>query len=255
MNGFTAFTKKEFTEQFRSYKSIVLVAVLFLFGMLSPLLAKIMPEIISGMNMQGITINIHKAPDALDAYGQFFKNVGQMGFVVMLLIFSGILAQDVTRGTLIVLLAKGLSRSAVILSKFMSALILWTVGYALSAVTAYGYTVYLFGGAMVPNLLAALAGLWLFGVFLIALLILASTLARGSYGGLLLAAGLLILLMIINSFPGVSKWNPVTLAAVNDGLIRNQFAAGDMVVPLCVTLALIALCLVLSILIFRKKRL
>jgi ABC-2 type transport system permease protein len=254
MNGFKAFIKKEFIEQLRSYKSIILVAVLFLFGMMSPLLAKMMPDIFAGMEIQGMTINI-PVPTALDAYGQFFKNVGQMGFIVMLLIFSGLLAQDVTRGTLIVLLAKGLSRTAVILSKFMSALILWTAGYALAAAAAYGYTVYLFGAALVPNLFFALFCLWLFGVFIIALLLFASAAVRGNYGGLLLTAGVLIVLLILNSFPAVLKWSPAALVSVNTGLISGAVTAADTAAPVWSAAGLILLCLAGSILIFRKKRL
>lgn len=249
-----AFSKKELTEQLRSYKSIILIAVLFLFGMMSPLLAKITPDILSGMEIQGMTISI-PTPTVLDAYGQFFKNVGQMGLIVMLLIFSGILSQDVTKGTLIVLLAKGLSRSAVIISKFIMALLLWTVGYALAALAAYGYTIYLFGSSPVPNLFFALFCLWLFGAFIIALLMLASTLASGNYGGLLMTAGILIVLLILSSFPAVQKWNPVSLASANAGLISGASAAGDVTAAVWLTLGFIVACLVLAVLVFRKKRL
>lgn len=254
MNGFKAFTKKEFTEQLRSYKSIILIAVLFLFGMMSPLLAKITPDILSDLQVQGMTIII-PPPTVLDAYGQFFKNVGQMGLIAMLLIFSGLLSQDVTKGTLIVLLAKGLSRHAVIISKFVSALMLWTVGYALAAVTAYGYTVFLFGNAMVPNLLYALFCLWFFGAFIIALLMLASTLASGNYGGLLLTAGILVILLILNSFPAIQKWNPLSLASNSAGLLTGAVTTGGMSAAVWATLALIAVLLILTVLIFRKKRL
>lgn len=254
MNGFIAFSKKELMEQLRSYKSIILIAVLFLFGMMSPLLAKLTPEILSGMEIQGMTITI-PAPTVLDAYGQFFKNVGQMGLIVMLLIFSGLLSQDVTKGTLIVLLAKGLSRHAVILSKFVSALLLWTVGYALSALTAYGYTAYLFGSSPVPHLFLALFCLWLFGAFIIALLMFASSVAGGNYGGLLMTAGILIVLLILSSFPVIQKWNPVSLTTANVGLLSGVAATGEMTAAVWLTLTLIAVCLVLAVLVFRKKRL
>ncbi len=254
MNGFIAFSKKELTEQLRSYKSIILIAVLFLFGMMSPLLAKMMPDIFAGMDFQGMSFKM-PVPTALDAYGQFFKNVGQMGLIVLLLIFSGLLSQDVTKGTLIVLLAKGLSRQTVIISKFVSALILWTVSYTLSAVTAYGYTVFLFGNAAVPNLFYALFCLWLFGVFILALILLASTLTSGNYGGLLLTAGVLIVLLIVSSFPTIQKWNPISLASNNTGLIMGAVTLGGMAAAVWIALALTAVFLVLAILIFRKKRL
>lgn len=254
MNGFIAFSKKEFTEQFRSYKSIILIAVLFLLGMMSPLLAKMMPDILSGMAIDGITLTI-PAATSLDAYSQFFKNVGQMGFIILLLIFSGLLSQDVTKGTLIVLLAKGLSRRTVILSKFTVALILWTVAYVLSAVTAFGYTVYLFGSADLPNLFYALFCLWFFGVFILALLICASTLTSGNFGGLILSAGALLILLILNSFPAVRPWNPVTLASSGIALLSNTVLKDEITKVVWVSLAFSAALLTLSVAVFQKKKL
>ncbi len=254
MRGYYAFTKKEFTEHLRSYKALILTAVLFLFGMISPLLAKLLPDIIGTMDINGMTLTIPE-PTALDAYTQFFKNVGQLGFVVLLLIFSGLLSQDVTRGTLVVLLAKGLSRLAVVFSKFTTAFALWTAGYALSAVTSYGYTVYLFGNGALPNLLFSLFCLWLFGVFILALLLCASTLAPGSYGGLLLTAGILVILLVLNSFPAVETFNPAALTSKNTALLSGGAAPADLTVTVWVSVGLIALLLAAAVLIFRKKRL
>jgi ABC-2 type transport system permease protein len=253
MNGFIAFSKKEITEQLRSFRALILIAVLFLFGMISPLLAKIMPDIFAGMSVQGMTITI-PAATALDAYGQFFKNVGQLGLVVLLIIFSGLLSQEVSKGTLIVLLAKGLSRSAVIASKFAVSLLTWTVAYALAAVTAWGYTVYLFGTGDAPHLLFAFFSLWLLGAFLLSLLLLASTAAPGSYGGLLLTAGITIILLILSSFPALSKWSPVALAS-GGGLLNNTVSVGALMAAVWLTLGLIAAFLVSAILLFRKKKL
>ncbi len=254
MKGFYAFTKKEFSEQLRGYKALVLTAVLFLLGMMSPLLAKLLPDIIGIMDIGGMTLTVPE-PTVLDAYTQFFKNVGQLGFVVMLLIFSGLLSQDVTKGTLIVLLAKGLSRTAVILSKFLTALVVWTAGFALTAVTAYGYTVFLFGSGTLPNLFYALFCLWLFGVFILALLMFASTLAPGNYGGLILTAGTLIVLLLLNSFPAIGKFSPVSLASGNAALIGGTAVMQDITSAVWVSLTAITALLAAAVLIFRKKRL
>ncbi|UOO37204.1 LPXTG cell wall anchor domain-containing protein [Oscillospiraceae bacterium CM] len=254
MNGLIAFSKKELTEQLRSFKALILMAVLFLFGMMSPLTAKILPDIFTGMQVQGITIII-PTPTAFDAYAQFFKNVGQMGLLVLLLLYGGLLSQDVTKGTLIVLLAKGLSRSAVIAAKFITSLIVWTAGYALAAFTAWGYTIYLFGADVVPNLLPAFFSLWLFGAFLLALLLFASTAAPGNYGGLLVTGAIIIVMLILNTFPIVSKWNPATLAASSTALLNGSLSTGEMAVTAYLTAGLIVALVALAIVIFKKKQL
>jgi ABC-2 type transport system permease protein len=254
MTALFSFTKKELLEQLRSYKTFILIAVLFVFGMMSPLLAKMMPDIFSGMDVSGITITIPE-PTALDAYGQFFKNMSQMGIAALLLIFGGILSQDISKGTLVILLAKGLPRQTVIVSKFLAGLLLWTTAFILAAVTAYGYTVYLFGDAFAPNLFVSMLCLWLFGAFLIAVLLLGGALAPGSYGGLLMTVAVLAVLLIVNAFPPLQRWNPAALAGASGELLSNTKTAGDVLVTVIVTIGCILLSLVLSILIFRRKRL
>lgn len=44
MRGYLAFVKKELLEQVRTYKLLILLLVFFIFGMLSPLMAKLMPK-------------------------------------------------------------------------------------------------------------------------------------------------------------------------------------------------------------------
>lgn len=254
MNGWIAFTKKEFMEQLRSYKALILIAVLFLFGMASPLLAKMMPVIFSQMSVQGISITIPK-PTLLDAWGQFFKNMRQMGIIVVLLVFSGTLSQEVTKNTLILPISKGLSRNAVILSKYFASIISWTFSYALAGVTACGYTFYLFGRFSAPHLLFSLFCLWLFGAFLLAIMMLAGTVASGNYGGLLLTAAILAIMLAVDAFPRINKWNPLTLASDNSSLLLNAITVGDLSATIWTTFSLTALCLILSLILFQKKKL
>ena len=78
MNGYLAFMKKEWMEQIRTFKLFILFVVFFIFGMLSPLTAKLMPELLSQIPIEGMTI-ILPEPSAIDSYTQFFKNCSQMG--------------------------------------------------------------------------------------------------------------------------------------------------------------------------------
>ena len=73
MNGYLAFMKKEWMEQIRTYKLFILLVVFFIFGMLSPLTAKLMPELLSQFPIEVMTI-ILPEPSAIDSYTQFFKN-------------------------------------------------------------------------------------------------------------------------------------------------------------------------------------
>jgi ABC-2 type transport system permease protein len=254
MRGFLAFSKKEFLEQLRTSKCLILLAVFFLFGMTSPLLAKLMPEIMSGMELQGVKITIPD-PTVLDAYGQFFKNCTQMGLLALLLVFGSTLSNELLRGTLINILAKGLPRHTIILSKFLTAVVLWTISFCLSAAVNYGYTLYLFEDTGVQHLLFSLFCLWLFGCFILALILLSSAIAVGSLGGLIITAFGIVIMFILNIFPGTTKYNPITLASDNLAILSGDKSVGALMVTVGVTCGLLIASLLAAIVIFQRKRL
>ncbi len=254
MRGFLAFIKKEMLEQTRTFRLWILLAVAVLFGMMSPIMAKLMPEILFSVNMEGMVLQIPQ-PTVYDAYTQFFKNFTQMGILVILLIFGGTLSNELSRGTLVNILAKGLPRRTVLLSKYVTAVILWTLAYALAFVTDYGYTLYLFPEADVKHLFFSLFCLWLFVCFVISLIMLSSTIAPGSFGGLILSAVSLVVMLMISMIPKAEKYNPITLASVNVALLKGTKPIGELTLTISITTILILICLTGAILIFEKKKL
>ena len=254
MRGFIAFTRKEFMEQLRTSKFLILMAVFFLFGMTSPLLAKLMPVIFSQMDLQGIKIVLPE-PTVMDAYGQFFKNCTQMGMLVLLLVFGGVLTNELMSGTLINILAKGLGRPTVILSKYFAAVTLWTASYLMAAVVNYGYTCFLFERSMVSNLLISLFCLWLFGCFLLALIMLSSTLASGNFGGLIVTMITIAVMFLIDLIPDTARFNPITLASENVALLAGGVRAEEILITIFMTLLLTVISLLGAVASFQKKRL
>ena len=254
MKGFTAYIKKEFLEQLRGYKLLILFSILILFGMTSPLFAKMMPELLKSLPGSGITIKLPQITTS-DAWAQFFKNVSQIGVIALILLFGTSLPQEINHGTLIIPLSKGLSRSAVILVKYLTSFLDWTVGYVISALICCGYTQYLFGAFTVPHLAFSLFCLWIFGDFLLAFVLFAGTITTGNYGGLLLDLVFLGLLLALNAFPTLQKWNPVSLASQNASMLIKSNLPSDFVPTIWITIFVTAVCLPLSVLAFQKKRL
>lgn len=254
MKGFMVFTKKELQEQLRTYRSFILLSAFFLLGMLSPLTARLLPEIVSQIDMNGIKI-ILPEPGVMDAYAQFFKNITQMGLLAVLLVFGGTLSNELVTGTLINLLSKGLPRRTVLLSKYVAAVLLWTVSYLVAAAVNYLYTQYLFAGERIEHLGFALFCLWLFGCFLIALVILSSTVAAGTFGGLILSVLSIAVMLMLQLFPNTERYNPVTLASRNAALLSGEAAIGDMAGSVAVTVCLLTGSLLLSIVLFHRKKL
>jgi len=254
MRAYFAFTLKEFTENVRTYKLMIMIVVFLIFGVLSPLFAKFLPEILKASGVDASALGMG-TPTAVDSFAQFFKNVGQLGLIVLVIVFCGIMANEFSKGTLINILTKGMKRSTVILSKFTMATVIWTVSYLLCFAVTYAYTAYYFTIEHISNAFLAFFSMWLFGVFLITLVILGGVLFKNIYGSLLLAGGVVIVMTIVNVAPKLQKYNPITLSGDNMQLIMAQKAAADFIPAVIVCSVLTAVSVIASIIIFNKKQL
>lgn len=252
MRGYVAFLKKEWMESVRSYRLLILGIAFLFFGITSSLMAKLLPEIIGSMDMQGMELIIPD-PTAMDAYTQFYKNTTQMGSIVMLLVFSGVLSAELSKGTLINVLTKGLSRTSVVLAKYTMMAMLWTIVYSGAASINYGYTKFLFPEDTLPHIFYAYVTFWVFGLFLLALLLLGSALFSGSYSGLIFTVAVVIVLMLIGMVPKLSDYNPLTLASVNTSLLDGSVKIGDTRSTMAITIGGTVAAVLGTVIRFRKR--
>lgn len=253
MKQLTVFTKKELFESAATFKLYILIAVFLVLGMMSPLLTKLLPDIISSMEDTGIVIELPEQ-SAIDAWIQFFKNVSQMGMLILIIVFSGIMSGEFSKGTLINLLTKGLKRKTVILSKMLAATILWTVSYLVCLAVCYVYTAYFWGTGGLNHTLLAFIAPWLFGEFLIAVLIFGGTLFSNMYGSLLSCFAVVVVLNVISIIPNVAKYNPVSLAGGTVALFAGTSEPSDFIPAVIICAVLIIALVVASIAIFNKKK-
>lgn len=254
MKGYLTFLKKELIEYAKTYKLLIMLIVFSVFGITNPLVAKLTPQILRSFMTDDIVINWPE-PAACDAWEQFFKNATQMGLIVMVILFSGVLSSELSRGTLINLLTKGLSRTSVILSKYTCMVLVWTVSIALCFGLTFGYTAYLFPEDDVSNLLFSVFCLWLFGLFLLAALMISAALTRTGYGCMLMTGVIVVICMLVNIIPAAHGYNPVSLAADNMGLITNSTEVSSLYSAIFISFLLSLLFVSLSVRIFRKKQL
>lgn len=254
MKEYLAFLKKEIIEYAKTYKLLIMLSVFALFGITNPLVAKLLPEILKNFSTDGITIAVPE-PTAYDSWQQFFKNATQMGLIITVIIFSGILSSELSKGTLINLLTKGLSRTAVMLSKYTSMVLVWTASIAVCFGLTFVYTVYLFPEDETGNLLFSVFCLWLFGLFLLASILFSASLTKSSYGCLLLTGAIVAACMIINIIPSAHKYNPISLSTDNMGLIMNTIEVSSLYGSILISFLLSIILVMFSVMIFRKKQL
>lgn len=150
-NLFWTLIHKEWTEQLRSGRLVILLAVFLFFGISSPLLAKFIPDILPSL-MKGQNIILHIPPATWqDAIAQFVKNLSQMGLFVVILLSMGSVAKEKENGTASFLLVKPVSRNLFILSKFSAQLLVLFVSMLVGFLAMVFYTKVFFGTfPMVP---------------------------------------------------------------------------------------------------------
>ncbi len=194
MKSLFAFMKKEFTEQLRSGRLMILGLLFVLFGIMNPAIAKLTPWLLdimadslaeSGMIVTDVKVS------AMDSWVQFFKNM-PMGLIAFVLIESSIFTKEYTSGTLVLSLTKGLERYKVVVSKTVVLTALWTVGYWLCFGITYGYSAYFWDNSIAQNLVFSVVCWWLFGMMVVALMVLFSTVTTTNTGVLLGTGGVVL---------------------------------------------------------------
>ncbi len=258
MKHLFALLRKEALETVRDPKHLVLFGIFAFFGMLSPLTAKLLPDLMRMMSdqpsMAGIVFNLPE-PEALTAYEQLLKNLSQMGMLAVLLIFMGAVSQEKADGSAALVLTKGVSRGMYLLAKWAAALLNVTIGFLFASGLFLGYTQWLFGGALLPNTPYALFLVWAGLMFYTGLSLLASTLCRTTGMSALAAFGLMALLLVAGTVPAIAAMSPVSLMDLPLRILKDLEAPAKALTPLIVSLCAVPLFWCIGLLRFSQEEL
>jgi ABC-2 type transport system permease protein len=217
---FRTLLAKEFREQWRTWKMIVFLAVFLISGIISPVFARYTPELLKSIpNLPAGLADFIPAPTVADSVAQYLKNTEQFGILLVILLTMSVVAQEKERGTAAMLLTKPVSRSAVILAKWLTGMIILLAGLLVDGLACLAYTAVLFeplafGAFCILNLLL----LVYMGVYL-TMALMASSLARTQAMAAAGAFGGLVVLLILGSIPRLSDWMPGRLAAWGSSLV------------------------------------
>jgi ABC-2 type transport system permease protein len=209
MHSFLVFLQKEFLELIRTKRVFILLAIFVLFGMLSPVLARFVQEIIN-MAMGGAELPVEiPAATWIDGWSQLYKNLAQMGNLCIIFLFMSSVSGEKQSGSAALTLTKNLSSTGFILAKYISAAIVLLVTLFVSLAVCYGYTYYLFGEAgSFADVLMGMVFYALFNFVLLAAVVLCSTLSRSAIVSALTAFGAFIALTLSNYLPAIGKYMP-----------------------------------------------
>ena len=256
MRTFIAFTKKELTEQMRTGKLLFLGILFALFGIMNPATAKLTPWLMeqmadtlasSGMIITQVTVT------ALDSWMQFFKNA-PMALIAFVLLESSIFTKEFRSGTLILSLTKGLARYKVVLSKAITLILMWSVSYWMYFGITYAYTVYYWDNSVARHLLPSVIFWWIFGLWIVSLMMFFSTTFSTNTGVLVGTGGVALATYMASMIPKAVKYLPTTLADGNS-LVYGLKTPDEYVTALIITAATGLVLFSASFVIFNKKQL
>lgn len=254
MKSLIAFIKKELLEQIRTGKVMILGALFVLFGIMNPAIAKLTPWLLetltdslaeSGMIVTEVTVS------ALDSWVQFFKNI-PMALIAYVLIESSIFTKEYQSGTLLLSLTKGFERYKVVLSKTIVLSLLWTVGYWMCFGITYAYNTYFWDNSIAQHLILSVVCWWLFGMWVIALLILCSTIMNTNAGVLMGTSGVVLISYVLGFLPKIKPYVPTSLTN-GTVLIYGVTTVDTYFIPLILVVIMCVICFITSILLFNKK--
>lgn len=226
--GFVAFCRREFLEQVRSYRVLVVLVAFLLVGIASPLLAKLTPQLLSALGtdeLGGLELVLVKEPDVTDALVQYQKNFAMLPLLVILAMM-GAISGEKARGTAAMSLVKPVSRTAWLLAKATVPALLLLAGTVVGAGTALAYTVVLFGELDVAAFLA-LNGMLLLTLWAwLALALLGSALMPGLGGSAGFGLGAFVVISAAGSFPVIGRFTPAGLGNAVVDLILGRETLG-----------------------------
>lgn len=258
MRHLPALLEKEWMETLRDTKRIILLAVFVFFGLLSPLMAKLTPELFALIaktpEMAGIQLSLPE-PDIFSYYDQFLKNMSQMILFAVILVFMGSVSQEKVDGTAALVLTKNVSRSIFLTAKILSALFIVSVAYWFSAILFLIYTKLLFGTAIIGGTWGALSLMWIYLLFIASLTLLASTFSKNIVMSALLAFGIIFFLMAISALPVLRDWTPMSLASLPSRILRGLTTTRQVIRPVMAGLLSIPVCWLIASLSFSRQEL
>ncbi len=212
MSGFGVLLGKELREAWYTRRLPLVVLLFVVIGLLSPLTARYLPEILKAALGDQLTVPIPD-PTAGAALEQLQKNIGQLATLAAIALAMSGVAGELDKGTAALVLAQPVSRPAFIAAKLAAIAAVLGVATVLAVGVAWAYTAILFEPLPVGGWVALGVLDWL------ALMAWASltSLASAATGSTTAAAGLgfiaWILVSLLAVVPALERLLPAGLTA------------------------------------------
>ncbi len=249
---FWAVLSKETLYQWRTKRLLIVCGVFLVFGMISPLVAELTPQLLNSIEGAEQFADLIPEPTVDDAVGQYVKNITQFGFLLVIFLGMGAVAAEKEKGTAAMILSKPMPRWAYLLGKFASQVVIYSVAFALAAVAAFYYTLVLFGSVGAVGFLLANLLLLTWLLVFVAVTVLGSSLGKSTAAAAGWAALGAVILLVAGSLPKYGALAPAGLVAWA-GQVALDDSGGPNGGALAMSLVLILVLLIGSLAAFEEQ--
>ena len=227
----------------RTPRTIALAGVYLFFGLLGPVTAKYLQDIVNRVQ-SGVQV-IVATPTPKDGIANYISQAGQTGLVIVVVIAASAFTFDARRGLSTFLRTRASSMWQLIAPRFAASAAAAVAAYTLGTLAAWYETALLLGqppaGAMLAGLLCGSA----FLIFAVSVAAAAASVARGTLAAVGITLAVLLGLPLLGLAGPLHSWLPSTLLTAPVALLAHA-NLGDYLPALATAAAGSALLLALA---------
>jgi ABC-2 type transport system permease protein len=255
MSAHLSVPRLEWLRLWRTNRLLVLVLLFGFFGLLGPVTAVYLPEIIGLASAQeGFEVTVPD-PTPPDGIAQYIGNVSQLGLVAVAAVAALALAVDARPGLAAFYRTRQPSVTAWLLPRWLATTLAGVVAWTVGLVAAVYETIVLIGDLPLGRMVAGWACWAVYLAFAVAVVALAAGLVRSTVGVTAVAVVALLGIGALGAIPQLRDWSPATLVGAPTGLAQGGLDPGDLLQPGLVTVGLTVAALVGAVVLMRRREL
>lgn len=255
MHSFMILLKKDFLEIKKNSKWLIYIFVFSLVSVLSVVTAKILPELLNlvfeNTGMGGL---FEYKASVSDSYVQYVANMGETAFLLIIVMFASTLVNEKNSGTYYLLKANNISETKIVMSHFVSKLILISISYLISTALFIGLNLLIFKEYTGIRGFISLSYIYLTLVFALALSLFISSFVKKKSNGYAISLVAYFVLSLLSSIPYIDVYNPLYSLMLASNIITDvDYKVADYVLNLLILVTSIVVLVSCSIYLFKNK--